>query len=51
MHRCVRDVEMVLGPLRESLKTFKEEKVTEEWLQGVNTQVKEALRAAITNTH
>ena len=49
--RCVKDVEMVLGPLRESLKAFKEGKVTEEWLKGVNTQVKEALRAAITNTH
>ena len=45
--RCVKDVEVILGPLRESLKTFKEGKVSEEWLQVLNEQVKKALRGGI----
>ena len=49
--RCVKDVEVILGPLQEGLKTFKDGKVSEEWLRRLNEQVKEALRGAIENAH
>ena len=47
--RCVKDVEMILGPLREDLKIFKAGKVTEVWMNALNEKVKEALRKAILN--
>ena len=31
--RCVKDVEMILDPLREGLKTFKVGEITEDWLR------------------
>ena len=49
--RCVKDVEMILGPLREGLKTFKSGKVSEEWIESLNEKVKSALEKAILNVH
>ena len=49
--RCVKDVEMILGPLREGLRTFKAGKVSEEWIESLNEKVKSALEKAILNVH
>ena len=49
--RCVKDVEVILGPLREDLKIFKVGDISEDWLRLLNEQVKEALRKAIVNVH
>ena len=49
--RCGMSVEVVLGPLRESLKVFKDGNISEEWLRLLNEQVKDALRKAIVNVH
>ena len=47
--RCVKDVEMILGPLREGLKTSKVGKVSEEWIEALHEKVKNALEKAILN--
>ena len=49
--RCVKDVEVILGSLREALRTFKAGGVSEEWLGALNDQIKEALEKAIANVH
>lgn len=38
---CVKDVEVVLGPLWEGLKTVKSEEVLQEWIEPLNIAVKE----------
>ena len=48
---CVKGVEMILGPLREGLRTFKVGEVTEDWLRMLNEQAKESLEKAIVNVH
>ena len=42
---------MILRPLREGLKTFKSEQVTESWIEAPNIKVKEALEKSIANVH
>ena len=49
--RCVKDVEMILCPLREGLKDFKSGQVLESWNEELNGKVKDALEKAITNVH
>ena len=49
--RCVEDVEMILGPLREGLKTLKSVQVSESWIAALNDKVKEALKKAIANVY
>ena len=49
--RCVKDVEMILGPLREGLKDFQSGQVSGSWIEELNGKVKDALEKAITNVH
>lgn len=49
--RCVKDVEIILGPLNEGVKTFKSGKVSEDWICSLNNQVKEAVKNSIANVH
>ena len=51
MRRCVKDVEMILGPLREGLKILKSGQVSESWIEELNGKMKDALEEAITNVH
>ena len=49
--RCVKDVEKVLGPLREVLRIWKAQSVLETWIDQLNEKVDTALAATIDNTH
>ena len=49
--RCVKDAEVILGPLREGLKTFKSGQVSESWIAALNCKVKETVEKAIANVH
>ena len=35
-HRCVKDVEMILGPLHEGLQTIKSVEASEDWICALN---------------
>ena len=41
--RCVKDVEVILGPLREDLKEFKAKSVSKDWIEARNRKVDKAL--------
>ena len=47
--RCIKDVEMILGPLRNALKEFKAKKVSDDWIEELNTKVDVALGQAVDN--
>ena len=47
--RCVKDVEVILGPLREDLKEFKAKSVSESWINTLNQKVDKALALSIEN--
>ena len=49
--RCVKDLETILSPLREGLKTLKSGQVSESWIIALNEKVQEALETAIPNVH
>ena len=49
--RCIKDSELILGPLRKDLKRFKSGAVTEEWKEAVDDHVMTAFKQAITNMH
>ena len=49
--RCVKFVEMILGPLREGLKTLKSGHVSESWIEALNGKIKDALKKAITKMY
>ena len=49
--RCVKDVEMILAPIRDAIRTFKLGQVSESRIATLNDKVKEALERAIVNVH
>lgn len=48
---CVKDVEIIVGPLREGLKPFKVGAASEEWIKYLNEKVRNALGQTIANVH
>ncbi len=47
--RAIKDVELLLGPLRNDLKTLKRGEVSEEWWREVDWHVRKALEGCLLN--
>ena len=47
--RAIKDVELILGPLRHDLKTLEEGEVTPEWWRKVHWHVKKAFEGCLLN--